>query len=168
MPSLYLPSHYNEKGPKDRIVSELQPHFKFNLNDRIVVKADVNQFNKKEDESVWKQAKGLAPNYYEVYWDGVWLFDFSENEPVEFVIQKFWLGFRNAYDSEQIHLRTPEEIKQQDDKDRLDEMVKKVQREMSEKTESDRLAKEAVLGVLEEKKTKRDKARKKFESKFKD
>ena len=158
---------FNEELPKRSLLNSIQSSFKFDLKDRISVRADVNQFKAKEDESVWLQAKGRAPNYLEVYWDDVWLFDFSDNDSRASVILKFWTGFKNAFESGQIHLYTPTEMQETAQKDRLDELVRQAQRDMSEKTESDRIAKQVVLDVLEEKKKKRDKVRKKIENRLK-
>lgn len=169
MSVLYIPGRpvFNETAPKQKIIKELQRHFKFDLTDRITVRADVNQFNYKEDESVWKQAREKAPHYMELYWDDVWICDFNEKELIEATVHKFLVGFRNAYESDQVHLQSPSEFKEQKERDHLDEQVKKIKAEMSEKTTEDKLAKKAVVELLEEKKEKRNKMRKKINSKLK-
>ena len=169
MSVLYIPGRpvFNETAPKQKLIKELSRHFKFDLTDRITIKADVNQFNYKEDESVWNQAREKAPNYMELYWDGVWLCDFNERELMEATIHKFWVGFNNAYTSGQISMQSPKEVKEQVERDELAEQVKKIKQEMSEKTPEDRIAKETILEVLEEKKEKRDKVRRKINSKLK-
>lgn len=169
MSVLYIPGRpvFNETAPKQKLIKELSRHFKFDLTDRLNIKADVNQFNYKEDESVWKQARELTPHYMEIYWDGVWICDFNEKELIEATIHKFLIGFKNAYESNQIHLQSPKEIKEQQERDYLDEAVKKAKHDMSEKTTEERLSKKAVVEMLEEKKDKRDKVRRKINSKLK-
>lgn len=164
---IYIPgsSSFNEKDAKLRLLSIIQPHFDFDLSDRVSVRADVHQFNYKEDESVWKQVRQKAPVYMEVYWDNVWLCDFTSTELPEATLIKFLTGFGNAYNDGQITLNTDNDL-QVENTDTLTESIKKAHK-MNTKSEEEKLAQKAVLEVLEEKKTQRDKKRRKIISKLK-
>lgn len=154
------------KEPKTEFISSVQKHFKFDISKRISLIADVNQFNYKEDESVFNQARNKAPNTIEVYWDGVWVCDFNDKQLRDRVELNFLKGFTKLYEEGRIFLNEGKEReivesrKQMTVEDHLAEAKK-----MSEKTVEDKLSKQAIIEVLEEKKEKVDKIRKKLKNK---
>lgn len=91
---------------KDRLVQELGNSFdpKVNFNKRIRVMSDLIAFNYKEDKSVWKQKKGLLPEYYMVYFDDEYVCGFSDAHSVKHAVLEFWKGFKEAYKSGKIRL----------------------------------------------------------------
>jgi len=91
---------------KDRLVQELGNSFdpKVNFNKRIRVMSDLIAFNYKEDKSVWKQKKGLLPEYYTVYFDDEYVCGFSDAHSVKHAVLEFWKGFKEAYKSGKIRL----------------------------------------------------------------
>lgn len=91
---------------KDKLVSELSGSFdpKLNFNKRIRVMSDLITFNYKEDKSVWKQKRGLLPEYFTVYFDDEYVCGFSDAHSIEYAILEFWKGFREAYKSGKIRL----------------------------------------------------------------
>ncbi len=76
----------------------------FELLKRITVKLDEEQFNSKEDESVWLQKHGKAPFVCEVYFDNVWMCDLHETDTHNMLRVKFLKGFEKAYDNNKIRL----------------------------------------------------------------
>ncbi len=82
----------------------IQGEFKFPLLGRLEVIADVDHYKPGEDESVWMQKKGIAPQMFEVYWDGEWIMDFAHETEIEITIALFWQSFLKAYEANRIRL----------------------------------------------------------------
>lgn len=91
---------------KDKLIQEIGNSFdpKVNFNKRIRVMSDLIAFNYKEDKSVWKQKKGLLPEYYTVYFDDEYVCGFSDAHSVKHAVLEFWKGFKEAYKSGKIRL----------------------------------------------------------------
>lgn len=97
---------------KDRLVSELTKSFDplVNFSERITVLSDLTMFRPKEDISVWKQKKGLLPEYFTVYFDGEYVCGFDANTSVERAVLEFWKGFKEGYKSGKIRLNPKPDI----------------------------------------------------------
>lgn len=149
--------------PKREFIASIQHHFQFDISKRVSLIADVNHFKYLEDQSVWNQARQKTPNTIEVYWDGVWICDFNDRQTKDQINLNFLRGFTKLYEEGKIYLNEGrnreivEERKEMTLEDHIAEAKK-----MSEKTEEDKLSKIAVTEILEEKKEKRDKIRKKL------
>jgi hypothetical protein len=50
-------------------------------------------FRPKDDISVWKQQKGLAPEYFTVYFDDEYICGFDASQSIDYAILEFWKGF---------------------------------------------------------------------------
>lgn len=125
------------------------------LKDRISVKLDVDQFNSKEDESVWLQKKNKAPFVCEVYFDDVWMCDLHETYTHSKMILEYFKGFQVAYDQEKIRLnkelgiqlrKMEEEAKKQADLD-----LKKSIEALPSSTPEEKASKEIVKEMIKEK-----------------
>jgi hypothetical protein len=165
---IVLPSgkvHVDDDRIRQVFVAQVQPYFKFDVRDRISIKSDVNQFNL-EDKFVWEQARERRPKYHEVYWDGVWICDYSDNEGVVPTVKKFLFGFRNAYEAGQITLNTKQDLANYELEERIkafkeeqrlekNKTLEKAEKEiemMPERTEEDKLSKQVLKEIVEEKK----------------
>ena len=154
-----------------KVISILNPQFGFDITKRVRITSDVNQFNPDADPIVWKQAKGQLPHVHEIYWDDVWICDFHEAMPGYAVLHDFLVGFKNAYEAEQISINEKAELEREELKHRADEVVKQQQEKqkkadeaienLPDRTEDEKLAKQAITEVNEEKKEKRRKVAKK-------
>jgi hypothetical protein len=141
----------------------LQPMFKFPIENRIEVRADVFQFNK-EDPGVWLQARGKRGHYYELYWDGEWICDFTEQMSKEQLFLAFNKGFLEKYQEDKVHLHTPEEwekVKGKTAEDTINEAIKE-QRKSKAIRKEDVLSQDVVVDMLEERKNKIKKTKKKL------
>lgn len=85
-------------------IEEIKNDFRFPLEGRLQVLADVDHFNSNVDESVWLQKKQKAPEMAEVYWDGEWIIDFQLDTEKSIVMALFWNGFYKAYEQNRIRL----------------------------------------------------------------
>lgn len=85
-------------------INEIKNEFRFSLDDRLQVLADVDHYKASEDHSVWLQKKGKAPEMAEVYWDGEWIMDFDLNTEKSIIFALFWNGFYKAYEQNRIRL----------------------------------------------------------------
>ena len=145
---------------RSKVAKLINPHFQFDTLKRITVISDVNQFDASQDKTTYLQGIGEIPNYHEVYWDGVWIMDFHDAMSQEAVLHDFLFGFKNAYEDNQVTINEIEElaqaIKERTIEDRIAEAKK-----LSEVTEEDKLGKQAIQEVLQEKKKKVDKVKKK-------
>lgn len=74
------------------------------LIERVSVRLDTDQFNFKEDESVWMQKRGKAPFVCEVYFDDVFICDLHEHDTHLRLMKKFLKGFLKGYESGRIRL----------------------------------------------------------------
>lgn len=89
---------------QERVIDLLKKDFDFDISKRITVLCDLDQFKKKEDESVWLQDKQVAPKMYEVYWDGEWIIDFADDVEPQIVYALFWQGFLRKYKAGKVFL----------------------------------------------------------------
>lgn len=154
-------------------MSRLSGDFNFSLAGRITIKSDINQYNKDNDEGVWLQARGKRPHYSELYWDDVWICDFDSNMSWDMIRYRFLIGFKNAYEDNQISLYAPDEqaIKAEEEsrrkaEDIIQAEINKLKTERAE-DEAQHFAQEALVEILEEKKKKKLRDRKKINDKQK-
>lgn len=155
----------DENKVKEGVLKILQPHFKFSMRNRIDVRADVKQFNAKEDVGVWLQAKGKRPHYFEIYWDGVWICDFEDNAIGARILTDFLKGFAQKYEQGLININTPEKYQEILDKQNTEKLIDdaiKEQKEMLKKDENEEVASQVVVSLLEDKKEKVKKTKKKM------
>lgn len=155
----------NEKRIKEGIVKILQPHFKFPIANRITIKADVYQFKIKEDISVWEQAKGKRSHYFEIYWDGVWISDFQDNHIGAQILHNFLVGFAKKYEQGEININTAEKYKEIEEQQNMEQKIQeaiKQQENMVKKDENEEIASKVVVDLLEDKKEKIKKTKKKM------
>lgn len=122
------------------------------LRQRITVKLDTDQFNYKEDESVWLQKREKAPFVCEVYFDDCWCCDLHQTDSHHKLIEKFFKGFEKGYDSGKIRLnRFLAEIQDaQETKDKKD-AEKKALDSLPSSTPEEKIAKEIVTEIVQEK-----------------
>lgn len=94
------------KKTKDWLVLQLEKQniFKTDIADRVTVRADINTFKYKEDESVWKQFRGKTARYFEAYFDGMNICDFTDAEPQLAIVTKFMVGLRNCLLTGKVHI----------------------------------------------------------------
>jgi hypothetical protein len=121
------------------------------LPERVDVLADTEHYNPGEDESVWKQKKGMTPKYYEVYFDLVWVCDFLEKEPQTVVRHRFLTRFLKLYESGDIRLtkglaKQLKEAAQEGKKKQQEEALKK----LPDATPEQKAAKEIVTELVKE------------------
>lgn len=125
------------------------------LEKRITVRLDTDQFDAKEDESVWMQKKGKAPFVCEVYFDNVWICDLHESDTHEKLKVKYFKGFLKAYENNKIRLNLLLGVQ-------LDEMEKEAQKQakleldksisdLPTATPEEKMAKDIVKEIVEEK-----------------
>jgi len=95
------------------------------LMERITVKLDEEQFNYKEDESVWLQKKGKTTRVCEVYFDDVFCCDLRETDIKTTMQLKFFRGFLKGYESGKIRLnRFLNLLNQEKEKDALERVTR--------------------------------------------
>ena len=134
-------------------IDMIQKEFKFPLLGRLEILADVDHFRKGEDESVWLQSKGKAPEMYEVYWDGEWLMDFAHATEVEITMAIFWQAFLKAYQENRIRLI--EGLADLEPKDQtLDNLISTTKKRLVTRTsatsQDNRLADRVVTEIVKE------------------
>lgn len=122
------------------------------LRQRITVKLDTEQFNYKEDESVWLQKKDKAPFVCEVYFDECWCCDLHESDSHSKLISKFFTGFQKGYENGRIRLnRFLAEIQDaQEAKDKKDAEKKAIE-SLPASTPEEKISKEIVKEIIQEK-----------------
>jgi hypothetical protein len=90
------------KAIKDNIIKNIRLDMadfglgELELIERVTVKLDTDQFNYKEDESVWMQKRGKAPF--------VFICDLHEHDTHLRLMKKFLKGFLKGYESGRIRL----------------------------------------------------------------
>lgn len=91
---------------KDALVRELSKSFepKLRFEKRVRVVSDLLMFRPKDDISVWKQQKGLAPEYFTVYFDDEYICGFDSSQSIDYAILEFWKGFKKQYANGTIRL----------------------------------------------------------------
>ncbi len=124
-------------------------------DERITVLADLDHFNAKEDESVWLQKKGKADEYFEIYFDEVWICDFKESESPKTVRVRFLKGFLNAYEAEDISInkglaQAKRDAKVLREQKRKDDEISAVA-QLPASTPEEKLSKEIITELVKEK-----------------
>jgi len=142
---------------KAEILTSFHPSLK--MDERIVIIADVEMFNPKEDKYIFAQKKGDAPLCFQVYLDGVFISLFYDRNPKlsQELVQKaavlaFWKGLHQAYKDGRVHLVSPQlraDIEQQEKTDALavKEKQKKKINSLPESTPVQKMAKQIVKNV---------------------
>lgn len=125
------------------------------LNRRVTVRMDVDQFDSNEDESVWLQKKGKAPFVCEVYFDNVWMCDLHESASHHKLRQQFFTGFLNAYENNRIRLNQLlgiqlDEMEQAAKKQAQKEFDKSIS-DLPESTPDEKASKEIIKELVKEK-----------------
>jgi hypothetical protein len=80
----------------DTLDSELGGTFK-NLPKRIRIWSEVDKYNWKEDESVWRQKRGKDAKDYEFYMDGEFVCSFIDRDGIKSAYLRVLEGIRNLY-----------------------------------------------------------------------
>lgn len=99
-----------KENVRERIISALESDLadfglpNLEVRGRIKVVFDMEQFNAKEDESVWVQLREKRPWVCEVYFDDVWCCDMKLTDTPEKLRNMFFKGFERGYDSGKIRL----------------------------------------------------------------
>lgn len=145
---------------RERIVSTLEKDLAdFGLTEleargRIKVVFDMEQFNAKEDESVWMQLREKRPWVCEVYFDDVWCCDFKISDSADKLRNIFFKGFERGYDSGKIRLnRFLASLEAEEEawiiKGKKDDQTKKIE-SLPEATPEERVAKEIIKEIAKE------------------
>lgn len=155
MALIWTPESALSSGPEEKLTKVIQHYFGFDVTGRVKVLADRHHFTT-EDKSVWEQMKGKRPDYFEAYWDDVWMCDFTLQDDPLVVGSRFMKGFVKAYEKNEIGIRTRQEIEH-------DVAEKEIQRAIDEvnakkiNNEAEQIEKEVIVGLLEDKKPSRKK-----------
>jgi hypothetical protein len=146
----------------ERLADIINPHFDFDVKKRISIRSDMNQYNSTIDEGVWEQGKGIRPHYYELYWDDVWICDFTDRMNGAAVLLKFLEGFKNAYEDDQITLHELADWEMDKRLTAEDELTKEIQEMEKEKSVeyTDNIARQVIIETLKDKRAKKSKGRK--------
>ncbi len=147
-------------GAKKRVVGAIKKDMgDFGINEielekRITIKLDVEQFDFKEDESVWRQKRGYLPNVCEVYFDDVWCCDLKETDYDQAIVNRFFQGFQKGYDSGKIRLNKflaeiEDEKKAQEAKDAKRDEIEAIE-SLPASTPEERISKEIVKEIVKE------------------
>lgn len=150
------------------LIHQLRKVFSFKLEDRIRVVADSDQFND-SDPAVYKQLRGMRPHYYEVYWDNVWICDFDDRTDPDKAFYKFMVGFKNAFENDEVHLHAPDEYDSAKQHKRAEDMIQEGIKKLEQtKIEGDKgdVVRQVLRETLEEKKQEKKKIRQKAERKY--
>lgn len=131
----------------------VQGFFKFDVTGRVTVIADQHHYKAMEDKSVWEQAKGLRPDWFEAYWDNVWMCDFSSNAKKAQVGIEFMKGFVKAYEAGEVGLHTAKEYQEGIAERMINEEIEKVKKTPI-KGDVDGIQQQVMVELLEEKKPK--------------
>lgn len=150
---------------RDQVINRLSKHFHDNMKmkQRIKVMADVDKFDTKESEHAWNQKKGITPNFYSVYLDDEFVCSFLETDSRELFEYAFFTRLHELIDEDKIDLYEPK--KHEPTIDELAVQIKEAKKKSAPSPE-DKVAKQAVVEILEEKKVKRDKAKQKIQSAY--
>lgn len=80
----------------EKIVNEIGGTFP-KLRDRLSIWDDVEKYNWKEDESIWKQKKGMLPGEGEVYMDNQFICAYAQRDGVNSAYIRFLRELNNLY-----------------------------------------------------------------------
>lgn len=150
---------------RDQVINRLSRHFHDNMKikDRIKVMADVEKFDTKEAEHAWKQKKGIEATHYSVYLDDEFVCSFLESDSKELFDYAFFTRLHELIEEDIIDLYEPK--KHEPTIDELAQQIKEAKQKSAPSPE-DKIAKQAVVEILEEKKEKRDKTKKEVQSAY--
>lgn len=84
-------------APQSEVFNKVQEAFSMPLKDRLAIWAEVDKYRWKEDESVWRQKKGLSPTSYEVSFDGEFVCFFDTSETLDKAYVNVLEGIRKLY-----------------------------------------------------------------------
>jgi len=68
-----------------------------NANKRISIWAETDKYRWKEDESVWKQKRGMTPNEFEAYFDGEFICFMKESDGLNYNLILFLNKIKEMY-----------------------------------------------------------------------
>jgi len=109
----------------DKIIVELGRTFP-KITERLSVWDETEKYNWKEDESVWKQKKGLAPGEGECYFDRQFISAYLQRDGVTNAYVRFLSGLSEKYKNgeifvhPEIYMIKAEEAKLKAEKDALE------------------------------------------------
>lgn len=155
MALIWTPTTSLSSVPQEKLTKVIQYYFGFDVTGRVTVIADQNHYTT-EDKFVWEQMKGKKDGYYEAYWDGVWMCDFTIKEDPITVGSRYMNGFVKAYEKGEVGLRTPKEIEE----DKAEKEIQKAIDEVNSRKvecEADQIEKEVIVELLEDKKSSKKK-----------
>ncbi len=148
----------SNKEIKDSVIANIRKDMaefginEFELRERISVRLDTEQFNFKEDESVWMQKQDKAPFVCEVYFDDCWCCDLHESDSHTQLIKKYFNGFLRGYELNKIRLnRFLAEIQDAQTVKEEKEAEKKAIDALPNSTPEEKIAKEIVIEIAQEK-----------------
>lgn len=111
------------------------------FEDRIKVISDTSMFKWKEDESVWKQKKGLSKTMYQCYFDGEHMCTFEEDENLDQIALDYFKTFKEKYQKKMIRL-SPKDYKLEQEVKKLDPL-----KDVKATTKEEKMALEIVKKV---------------------
>lgn len=124
------------------------------LIERITVKLDTEQFNPKEDESVWLQKKGSAPFVCEVYFDNVWVCDIHEQYSHEKFREVYFKGFLKGYEAGKIRLNAflahLEDLKEEAEAEQKKKDIEQKVKALPSATPEEKISKEIITEIVKE------------------
>jgi hypothetical protein len=150
---------------KNFIVQLLSPHFGFDISNRITVISDLNHFQL-TDPFVWDQGVDKFPRFFEVYWDGVWICDFTDHMQGARMLVKFLTGFKDQLLAGKVFLNEKTDFEKyiiekavKDDIKDLENKSKAIRNKRAG-SEEDAMSHEAIAQILDEKIEKKKNSRK--------
>lgn len=138
-----------------QLLTELKYDMDFDTS-RIMVLADTDTYDWKQDPLIWAQHKGKMHDIYQVYVDGIFICYLSNSVPKKQTLAEFWDGFLKAYSMEEddpgklwldksIYAVKAKEKKLKQDKQHQ-EIIKAIE-DKKVKSEEQEIAKEVALDV---------------------
>ena len=150
--SIYIPGKPIVKEPKDLFIQLVSKDFDTrDWDTRLLIIADTNHFKYKEDESVWLQATERIPNIYEVYFDNVWVCDFTDDDAMPTVRLRFLKAFLQRYEAGEVSLNTQKELIDHDVESTIDKALREIKASKPQ-SEEEHIQNEVITELLEDKK----------------
>jgi len=149
---------------KERVINQLTKHLygtfgaenpelreAFGFEDRFRIVGDTEMFNHKEDEYVWKQQVGDIKEVFQVFFDGEYMCNFTEDDHFKYVLLTFFMAFKEKYKDGTIKLIKEDYQREFDMQE--DEKAEALKRIKLIKPESniESMAKEVLTNVVKEK-----------------
>ncbi len=113
------------KTVAELFIGELEPIFP-NAGKRLRVWADVDKYNWKEDEDIWKQKRGIASKEYELYFDREYITSFSEESDFYQVRTQFFRSLKKLYKEGKIFVHE-EVYKVKDEEEKQKQIAKEAE-----------------------------------------